>query len=141
MSGSRSTESRDAATSPNSTTPRVVMNTVIGRRIEPSASFTAASLELDRLDPGALLETTLTDGDDAVALAHAGQDLRRVPGDSPHLDTDPGHRVAVRHEHVVLAVLGEHRAPRQDHRVLEASGAQAHAREVARPQRARRVAD
>src|SRR5436190_4296616 len=141
MSGRRSTERRLAATRPNSTTPRVTMNTVTGRRIEPSTSFTAfpSGSELDRLDAGPLLEAALSDGDHGVTLGQTGQHLRRVSGGGAELNDRLGHGVAVRDEHVVLAVLFQHRAARQHHHVLEAAGAQPHASEIAGSQQTLRI--
>src|SRR6185369_14930606 len=108
MSGNRSTDKRPPATRPKSTTPSVTMKTVTGRWIDPSTSFTSR-LEPDRLDAGALLEAALPHGDHAVAGHQPRQDLRGVARDRPDADGALEHRVAARHEHVVLAVLRQHR--------------------------------
>src|SRR5262249_8147336 len=84
MSGSRSTDRREAATSPKIITPSVTMKTVTGRWSETSTSFMVEPpllalrrLGTDRLDLRALLEAALAHGDDAVAGLHAGEDLHR----------------------------------------------------------------
>src|SRR5262249_31517340 len=142
MSGSRSTESREAATSPNSTTPSVVMNTVTGRRIEPSIRRMVASprdrwsLELDGLDPRALLQAALADGDDAVALRDPTQDLGGVARDRAEADRRAHHGVGAGDEHEVLAVLVEGRAAWHHQHVAEHAGADAHAREASGAQHA-----
>src|SRR5262249_8442926 len=103
MSGSRSTDSRLAATRPNITSPSVTMRTVTGRLIAPSTTFMDSPpgsgagrrhrpgigrrrLGLDDLDARALLEPALPHGHDAVARDEAGEHLRLLALDGAEPD-------------------------------------------------------
>src|SRR5437867_11480397 len=138
MSGSRSTESREAATRPNRTTPSVVMNTVTGRRMEPSMRRTRALpsrwLEVDGLDARALLESALADGDHAIAGHEPGEHLGGLARNRAQTHRHARHGVAAGDEDVVLAVLVEGGAAGHQQRVVEDAGADADAHEAPRPQ-------
>src|SRR2546422_6889102 len=113
MSGSRSTDRRESATTPNSTAPAVTMNTVTGRRIDPSTSFIAAArLEPDGLDAGPGLQAPLTDRHHPLTGGEPREDLGIAAFHGSESDRPPHHRVAAGDEHVVFPVLGEHPAAR-----------------------------
>src|SRR5262245_4733346 len=136
MSGSRSTESREAATSPKITSPAVTMKTVTGRLSDASTMRTGGLRCLRANDPDlrALLEPALAHGHDLVAAREPRCDLRGLVLDRAELDRHAHRAVAARHEHVVLAVLAQHAAPRHEKRAREAPGLEPDAREGAGPQ-------
>src|SRR4029453_2255046 len=145
MSGSKSTESREAATRPKIMTPKVTMKTVTGRLRETSTSFMECPpgrrSGADRLYLRALLESALAHGHHAVAFGDAGQNLRRIARDGAEFHLHAVHRIGACQEDEVLAVLREEGAARNDDGVVIGAGLQPHAAERARAKRTRLVGD
>src|SRR5436190_9104637 len=141
MSGSRSTESREAATSPKITSPAVTMKTVTGRLSEASTMRMGGLARLRAYDPDlrTLLEPALPHRHDLVPAREPGCDLGGLVLDRAELDRHAHRAAAARHEHVILAVLAQNAAARQQQRAREAPGLEPDAREGAGPQAPARI--